>query len=195
MSEKKNEKILVGDFVKKYNEFNNDASKEAYLKKIIKRKYCPILEKKLILEMMVEKSKGDGNIAYIDMVLSKINFYISIIVLYTNLEVEKDDKGIPKTMDAYDMLKQADVFNAILNEIGEKELGELMSVNDVVLDTWHTKNTSTQAYVSSLVEKISLIFSTALGKEIGSLADALNTGTDEDKAELVASLMENFRLK
>lgn len=195
MSEKKNEKILVGEFVKKYNEFNNDASKAAYLKKIIKRTYCPILEKKLILEMMVEKSKGEGDIAYIDMVLSKINFYMSIIVLYTNLEVEKDDKGIPKTMDAYDMLKQADVFNAILNEIGEKEFGELMSVNDAALDTWHTKNTSTQAYISSLVEKVSLIFSTALGKEIGSLADMLNTGTDEDKAELVATLMENFKLK
>ena len=70
-----------------------------------------------------------------------------------------------------------------------------MSVNDAALNTWYTKNTSTQAYISDLVEKISMIFSTALGKELGSITDALNMGSDEDKASLLATLKENLKLK
>lgn len=191
----KNKKTPLNDFIKKYMSLNGEQARLGVIKSIIKRTYCPIVEKKLIIEMMVDKSKGEGNVAYIDMVLAKINFYMAIIAIYTTLEIEKDENGLPKTMEAYDMLTEADLFNAILNEIGEREFNELMTVNEAALNTWHTKNTSTQAYISNLVEKVSMIFSTALGKELGSITDALSTGTAEDKAELLAMLKENFKLK
>lgn len=190
-----NKKTLLNDFIKNYSSLNGEQAKLGMIKAIMKRTYCPIVEKKLIIEMMVDKSKGEGNVAYIDMVLAKINFYMAIIAMYTNLEIEKDEKGVAKTMEAYDMLTKADVFNAILNEIGEREFGELMTVNDAALNTWHTKNTSTQAYISGLVEKVGLIFSTTLGKELGSLTDMLSTGSEEEKADMLAALMESFKLK
>lgn len=190
----KNKKTPLNDFIKKYTSLNGEQARLGVVKSIIKRTYCPIVEKKLIIEMMIEKSKGEGDIKYIDMVLSKINFYMAIIAIYTTLEIEKDENGIPKTMEAYDMLTKADLFNAILNEIGERELGELMTVNEAALNTWHTKNTSTQAYISNLVEKIGMIFSTAMGKELGSLAEMLGD-SEEGKAELLAVLRENFKLK
>ena len=189
-----NKKTLVNDFVKKYTALNSEQAKLGMVKSIMKRTYCPIIEKKFIIEMMVDKSKGEGKVAYIDMVLAKINFYMAIIGMYTNLETEKDEKGVAKNMEAYDMLTKADIFNAVLNEIGDKELGELMTVNEAALNTWHTKNTSTAAYVSDLVEKVSIIFSAAMGKELGSLADMLGD-SEEDKAELLAVLKENFKLK
>ena len=189
-----NKKTLVNDFVKKYTALNSEQAKLGMVKSIMKRTCCPIIEKKFIIEMMVDKSKGEGKVAYIDMVLAKINFYMAIIGMYTNLETEKDEKGVAKNMEAYDMLTKADIFNAVLNEIGDKELGELMTVNEAALNTWHTKNTSTAAYVSDLVEKVSIIFSAAMGKELGSLADMLGD-SEEDKAELLAVLKENFKLK
>lgn len=176
-----NKKTPVNEFVKKYKSLSGEQAKVGMIKGIMKRTYCPILEKKYILEMMVEKSKGEGKVAYIDMVLAKINFYMAIIAMYTTLKVEKDDKGNPKTMEAYDELTKADVFNAILNEIGEKELSELMSVNEAALNTWHTRNTSTAAYISDLVEKVSMIFSAGLGKELGSITEMFNELPAEEK--------------
>ncbi len=188
-----NKKTPVNEFIKKYTSLNGEQAKLGVVKGIMKRTYCPIVEKKLILELMVEKSKGEGKTAYIDMVLAKVNFYMAIIALYTNLEIEKDDNGASKTMDAYDELTKADVFNAILKEIGEKEFGELMSVNEAALNTWHTKNTSTQAFISDLVEKVSLIFSTAMGKELGSITDMFNELPAEEKKNFFADLKDNFK--
>lgn len=176
-----NKKTPVNEFIKKYTSLSGEQAKLGVVKGIMKRTYCPILEKKILIELMVEKSKGEGKTAYIDMVLAKVNFYMAIIGLYTNLEIEKDDKGVPKTFEAYDELTKADAFNAILNELGEKELGELMSVNDAALNTWHTKNTSTAAFISDLVEKVSMIFSAGLGKELGSITEMFNELPTEEK--------------
>ena len=188
-----NKKTLVNDFVTKYNSLTGEQTKLNLVKSIMKRTYCPIIEKKLIIEMMVDKSKGEGKVTYIDMVLAKINFYMAIVGMYTNLEVERDEKGIAKTMEAYDELTKADIFNAILREIGEKELGELMTINEAALNTWHTKNTSTAAYISGLVEKVSLIFSTALGKELSGITEMFNELPADEKKNFFSILKDDFK--
>lgn len=190
-----NKKTTVTEFIKKYTSLSGEQAKLGVVKGIMKRTYCPLLEKRLLLDLMAEKSKGEGKVAYIDLVLNKLNVTMAIIALYTNLEVEKDEKGNSKSAEAYDMLRKTGAIDAIYKEIGDHELGELMMVNENVLSTWHTKNTSTQAFISDLVEKVSMIFSTAMGKEIGSLADVLSTGTEEDKAELVSALKGAFKLQ
>jgi hypothetical protein len=120
---------------------------------------------------------------------------MGIIAMYTNLEIEKDDEGVAKTMEAYDMLTEANLFNAILDVIGEREFGELMTINEAALNTWHTKNTSTAAYISDLVEKVGVIFSAGLGKELGSFMEMLNTGSEEEQIELLDTLKKNLNLK
>ena len=188
-----NKKMLVSDFINKYISLNGEQTKIALIKSIIKRTYCPILEKRFVLDMMAEKSRGEGDISYIDMVLNKLNVTMAIIILYTNLEVDKDENGASQTADAYDMLRKNGILDVIYREIGEYELGELMMVNDNVLETWHTKNTSAQAYFSNIIEKVSLIFSTAIGKELSSITDVFNELSSEEKQSFFATLKDNFK--
>ena len=188
-----NKKTPVSEFIKKYTSLSGEQTKLGVVKGIMKRTYCPILEKRLILDLMTEKSVGEGKIPYIDMVLNKLNVTMAVIALYTNLEVEKDENGVPQTAEAYDMLRKNGVLNAIYKEIGEDELGELMMVNENVLATWHTRHTSTAAYISDLVEKVSLIFSTALGKELGGITEMFNELPAEEKKNFVAQLKDNFK--
>ena len=196
------EKNLVSKFVEDFKKLSNDTNKLAMVKKHVITHYAPILKKRNVLDIMMDgcvKSGKSGK--YIDLLCSKLNFIGAILILYTDLAVDKkviNDAGKEKEVvdiwTAYDLLKESGALEMILNEIGD-DITELLSVQDQILNTWHNENVSTAAYISDVVEKISLIFSTALGKEIGSLADMLNTGTDENKAELVTALMENFKLK
>ena len=193
-----NNKTLVSKFVEDFKKLSNDANKQAMVKKHVVTHYAPILHKINVLQIMMDGCVKHGKSGrYIDMMASKLNFIGAILILYTDLEVDKTTnncKEVANIWGAYDQLKESGALDMIVNEIGS-DIEELLSIQEQLLGTWHNNNASTAAYISDVVEKISLIFSTALGKEISSLADALNTGTDEDKAELVASLMEKFRVK
>lgn len=139
---KNNKKITITTFVEGYNKLNADTAKVNYIKNIIKRTYCPLLEKKVVLQLFLDQSTvtQDNGIKYIDMFLSRINFISSIIVLYTNLEMEKDDKNRPDTFKMYDLLKQADLINLICGLIGETEMKELADIYQCLLDTFSNKN-------------------------------------------------------
>lgn len=182
------EKKLVSKFIENYVGLKNDTVKTGQVHSIIRRTYCPLLEKKLILEMMAEKSAVMDPVPYIDMVLSKLNLTMAILALYTYLEVDKDENGVPKTFEAYDLLIQYDLLNAICNEIGEREINELLSVQEAVLDTWHTKNTSTEAYISGLVEKASEKIGVVAGAGAQQLAEVFE---DETKINRLIDTWQN----
>lgn len=194
-----NEKTLVSKFVENFNKLKDDANKQALVKKHVVTHYAPILHKMNVLNIMVDGCVKQGKAGkYIDMIQSKMTFISAILVLYTDLNVDKvttsEGKEVPDVWTAYDQLKESGALDMILNEIGS-DLEELISVQDQVLGTWHNENASVSAFLSDLVEKVSMIFSAGLGKELGSLTDMLATGSDEDKANLLATLKENFKLK
>jgi hypothetical protein len=197
------EKILVSKFVEDFKKLSNDTDRQVMVSEHVVRHYAPILNKKNVLDIMMDGCVKTGKSGrYIDLLVSKLNFIGATLILYTDLAIDKKvisdsdgkDKEVADMWATYDLLKESGVLEIILNEIGS-DIEELLFIQEQLLGTWHNENASTTAYISDMVEKISLIFSTALGKEISSLADALNTGTDEDKAELVMSLMEKFRVK
>ena len=68
-------KILVSDFVKQYNKLSDESLKNKKVKSIIKRTYCPILEKKIILDLMLTKSinTNEKDSKHIDMFVNRIN--------------------------------------------------------------------------------------------------------------------------
>ena len=185
MSETK--KILVTDFVKKYNEVKSADLKTKQVQGIMKRIYCPILEKKKILDLMLEKSVVEDDIKHIDMFVNKLNFYSAIISIYTNITPEKDENGIVKSYEMYDLLIENNIMSTILEIIGERELCELTSVNGLLLDTWHMKNTSSEAYVNNLVETAAQKLGTYAGFGMDKLADVLG---DEKKMNKVISALD-----
>lgn len=190
MSETK--KILVTDFVKKYNEVKSADLKTKQVQGIMKRTYCPILEKKKILDLMLDKSVVEDDIKHIDMFVNKLNFYSAIISIYTNIAPEKDENGIVKSYEMYDLLIENNIMSTILEIIGERELGELTSVNGLLLDTWHMKNTSSEAYVNNLVETASQKLGTYAGFGMDKLADVLS---DEKKMNKIMATLEKVAKK
>ena len=185
MSETK--KILVTEFVKQYKELTDDKLKDRKVKSIIRRTYCPILEKKIILDLMLSKSINEDGSKHIDLFVNRINFIAAIISLYTTLLPEKDENGISKTYEMYDLLVENDILNKIFENIGEKEIGELTSINGVVMDNWYATNTSTEAYVSNLLETVSRKFGAYIGVGLEKMADALG---DEVKMQRATNFLD-----
>lgn len=190
MSEAK--KILVTDFVKKYNEIKSADLKEKQIQKIIKRTYCPIIEKRMILNLMLEKSVVEDDVPYIDMFVNKLNFYAAIISLYTYIIPEKDEKDVPKSYEMYDLLMENNLINPIFETIGERELGELTSINKLLLDNWYAQHTSSQAYINGLVETASYKFGVFAGAGMDKLADVLS---DEKKMDKIIGILDKVLKK
>lgn len=180
-------KILVTEFVKQYKELTEEKLKDRKIKSIIRRTYCPVLEKKIILDLMLSKSINEEGSKYIDLFVNRINFIAAIISLYTTLLPEKDENGISKTYEMYDLLVENNILSKIYENIGERELAELTSINDVVMDTWYGANKSTEAYVSNLLETASRKFGVYIGVGLEKMADALG---DEVKMQRATNLLD-----
>ena len=190
MSDKK-ERITVSAFVNGYNKLINSELKNKYVKGHVTTTYAPILTKINILNLMHEKSVVDGKIKYIDLTVSKLNLIMAILVLYTDVEPDKNEEGKPMTWDAYDKLKSTGLLEKILECIGE-DIEELMSVQKNIMDTWHMKNSSTEAYIANLVETASQRFGIVAGAGMEKLSEVM---ADEKKMEKVMSAFEKVLKK
>lgn len=190
MSEKI-ERITVSTFVDGYNKLISDQLKEKYVKKHVLTTYSSILSKRNVLQLMTEKSVVDGSVKYIDLTVSKLNLIMAILVLYTDIEPDKDEDGKPMTWASYDALKSTGLLEKILECIGD-DIEELLSVQKDVLDTWHMKNASPEAYVTNLVETASQRFGIAAGVVMGKLTELLD---DEIKMKKITSIIEKAMKK
>lgn len=181
------EKITVSEFANKYNKLTNAQLKEKYVKEHIKKTYATLLSKMTILNLMNEKSVVDDSVKYIDLVVSKLNFVMAILVLYTDIEPDKSEDGKPLTWDAYDTLKSTGLLDEIIRNIGEEEMEELLSVQKNVMDTWHMQNKSTEAYITNLVEVAARKFSVIAGVSMDKLSEVLS---DEIKMKKIISAFD-----
>ena len=194
MSEVK-ERISVSTFVDRYNKLTNDQLKNKYVKEHIKTTYAPLLSKLTILNLMHDKSVVNGDVKYVDMVTSKLNLNMAILVLYTDIEPDKkeneDGTTTTLTWEAYDVLKSNGLLDIIIEDIGE-DIGELLSVQKDILDTWYLKNKSTEAYVESLIETASKKFGAYAGFGMDKLADVLS---DEKKMNKIMIALDKVSKK
>lgn len=197
MSNTETNKTLVSKFVEDFKKVTNDNNKLAMVKKHVTRHYAPILHKRNVLDIVMEGCIRQGKSGkFVDLMASKLNFIGAILILYTDLAVDKttnsEGKEVANIWEAYDLLKESGALDMILQEIGS-DLEELISVQDHVLSTWQNENASVAAYISDLVEKVSMIFSTALGKELGSITEVFNELPAEEKQNFFDVLRDNFK--
>lgn len=176
-----NKKISVSEFFKEYKTLQNEEIKNRKIKALIKRTYCPIVEKRMVLELMLEKSIVEDKVKYIDMCTNRINFIAVIVSLYTYLLPDKDENGVPETCKMYDLLVEHDVLDKILEYIGEKEITELTSINATLFDNWYATNTSTKAYISNLANDMSQKFGVVASVGMEKLAEVLDDETKMKK--------------
>lgn len=176
-----NKKISVSKFIKEYKTLQNEEIKNRKIKGLIKRTYCPVIEKRMVLELMLKKSIVEDNVKYIDMFTNRINFIGAITSLYTYLLPDKDENDVPETDKMYDLLVEYDVLDKILECIGEKEITELTSINATLFDNWYATNTSTKAYISNLANDMSQKVGVVASVGIEKLAEVLDDETKMKK--------------
>lgn len=171
MEKQKNERILLSDFAKKYNGMNSKEAKKKYVASHVIKTYCPVIEKKLVLELLLNDSIviQDNGIQYIDMFLSKINLVGSVIALYTDITMNKDSEGKAKIFEGYDILMESNLFAEICDVIGENELKELTNINKSLMDTFYNRTGSTQAFVANQLDRFAKVFSAFTGDAINQL--------------------------
>lgn len=153
-------KTSVKDFVTKFKLLKSEETRKAAIKKIVYRSYCPIAEKQIALRASLDKSinKTEDDVQYIDLFASRINSTMMAVMLYTNLQLEKNEKGVPMVLEGYDLLFESGVLELICDEIGKDELAEFNLVNKTVIDTWHSQHSSAEAVVTNLINKVCASF-------------------------------------
>ena len=132
----------------------NDETKQKMLESIITRKYCPVLEKKVILQTMFDKTivTGPNGVSHMDYFLSKVNMVTTTLILYTNIKVSKNDGSETTAFDDYDMLRQRNLMDMIWETIGKDELDELLSINGLIMNNYMEENKTADAYLKKYVD-------------------------------------------
>lgn len=154
-------KIDVPEFIRRYNLLKTDEQRDEFVRNIIWRTYCPVLEKKLVLQTILDKSitTGKNGVKYIDMFLSKINMTTTILILYTKLNIVKTDDSTTNAFQDYDLLFENGLIDQICAIVGEHELDELMTINGLLMDNFHEENKNIEAYIAKYTEA----FATTIG--------------------------------
>lgn len=147
-------KIDVPEFIRRYNLLKTDEQRDEFVRNIIWRTYCPVLEKKLVLQTILDKSitTGKNGVQYIDMFLSKINMTTTILILYTKLNIVKTDDSTTNAFQDYDLLFENGLLDQICAIVGEHELNELMTINGLLMDNFHDENKTIDAYIAKYTE-------------------------------------------
>lgn len=57
-------KIDVPEFIRRYNLLKTDEQRDEFVRNIIWRTYCPVLEKKLVLQTILDKSITTGKTGF-----------------------------------------------------------------------------------------------------------------------------------
>jgi len=152
------DKIKASEFIAKYKTLADGIQKESYIREIINDTYVPVALKIGTAESMVNKSvKSENGVFIIDENVLFINFYLSIIGLYTMLDLEGEDPLV-----LYDELKSSRALDDIATAFYDcKDAGEFNMIYHNV-----EKNKRAQLNSPSLV----------VGEMIGSFAEKVNDG-------------------
>ena len=161
------------EFVEKYNDMANNTLKEQLLSKIKITPYVSIIKKDAYAQLIVDKTTFEQE-AYDDNGVTKyrktdkirvnsvgqyVQFCRAVIELYTDLEIDDDDKGFIK---GYDALKSSGLLDILMVGsdktdplIPMSELSEFKTILTMKQSDTQFNETTAQAFISKQNGKIS----------------------------------------
>lgn len=200
------------EFVEKYNNTANNTLKEQLLSKIKITPYVSIIKKDAYAQLIVDKTTfeqesydDNGETMYrktdkirINSVAQYIQFCRAVIELYTDLEIDEDDKGFIK---GYDALKSSGLLDVLM--VGSdkvdplipiSELSEFKTILTMKQSDTQFNETTTQAFISKQIGRISDLANATLTP----LMDVVSKKLDEIPKEDLDKVVEfakngNFR--
>ena len=193
------------EFVEKYNNTANNTLKEQLLSKIKITPYVSIIKKDAYAQLIVnrtmfeQESYDDNGVTKyrktdkirINSVAQYVQFCRAVIELYTDLDIDEDDKGFIK---GYDALKSSGLLDILMVGsdkadplIPMSELSEFKTILTMKQSDTQFNETTTQAFISKQIGRIS-----DLGKAtITPLIDVVSKKLDKiPKEDLKGKILE-----
>ena len=161
------------EFVEKYNNTANNTLKEQLLSKIKITPYVSIIKKDAYAQLIVnrtmfeQESYDDNGVTKyrktdkirVNSVAQYVQFCRAVIELYTDLEIDEDDKGFIK---GYDALKSSGLLDILMVGsdkvdplIPMSELSEFKTILTMKQSDTQFNETTTQAFISKQIGRIS----------------------------------------
>ena len=196
------------EFVEKYSNTANSTLKEQLLNTIKITPYVSIIKKDAYAQLIVDKTTFEQE-AYDDNGVTKyrkrdkirvnsvaqyIQFCRAVIELYTDLEIDEDDKGFIK---GYDALKSSGLLDILM--VGSDKVDPLIPMSELsefktILTTKQSdtqfNETTTQAFISKQIERISDLANATLTP----LIDAVSKKLDSLSNDELRRILDDYKL-
>lgn len=194
-------KIL--EFVEKYNNMANNTLKEQLLSKIKITPYVSIIKKDAYAQLIVnrtmfeQESYDDNGVTKyrktdkirVNSVAQYVQFCRAVIELYTDLEIDEDDKGFIK---GYDALKSSGLLDILMVGsdkadplIPMSELSEFKTILTMKQSDTQFNETTTQAFISKQIGRISDLANATLIPLVDVLSKKLDEIPKEDLDKVI----------
>ena len=186
------------EFVEKYNDMANNTLKEQLLSKIKITPYVSIIKKDAYAQLIVDKTTFEQE-AYDDNGVTKyrktdkirvnsvgqyVQFCRAVIELYTDLEIDDDDKGFIK---GYDALKSSGLLDILMVGsdktdplIPMSELSEFKTILSMKQSDVQFNETTTRAFISKQIGRISDLANATLTPLVNVVSNKLDEIPKED---------------
>lgn len=194
-------KIL--ELVKKYNSYNNSTLKASLLKDIKITPYVSIIKKDTYAQLIVDKTTfeqeaydDNGKTKYrktdkirINSVAQYVQFCRAVIELYTDLEIDEDDKGFIK---GYDALKSSGLLDILIVGSEQREplipmseLSEFKTILSMKQSDVQFNETTAQAFISKQIGRISDLANATLAPIVDIISKKIDGIPKEDLLKVV----------
>lgn len=194
-------KIL--ELVEKYNNYNNSTLKESLLKGIKITPYVSIVKKDAYAQLIVDRTTfeqevydDNGKTKYrktdkikINSVAQYVQFCRAVIELYTDLEIDEDDKGFIK---GYDALKSSGLLDILIVGSEQREplipmsgLSEFKTILSMKQSDVQFNETTAQAFISKQIGRISDLANATLAPIVDIISKKIDGIPKEDLLKVV----------
>lgn len=196
-------KIL--EFVERYNNIANQQLKDRFIKEKVKiTPYVSIIKKDAYAQLIVDKTTfeqeaydDNGTTKYrktdkirVNSVAQYVQFCRAVIELYTDLEIDKDDKGFIKE---YDALKSSGLLDILMGGsplISMSELSEFKTILTMKQSDIQFNETTAQAFISKQIGRISDLASATLTP----LVEIVNKKFDSLPNDELRKILDDYKL-
>ena len=196
------------EFVEKYNNMANNTLKEQLLSKIKITPYVSIIKKDAYAQLIVDKttfeqeSYDDSGVTKyrktdkirVNSVAQYVQFCRAVIELYTDLEIDEDDKGFIK---GYDALKSSGLLDILMVGsdkadplIPMSELSEFNTILTMKQSDTQFNETTTQAFISKQIGRISDLANATLTP----LMDVVSKKLDSLSNDELRKILDDYKL-
>lgn len=196
--------MKIKEFVEKYNSLSNKQLKENFITQQVKiTPYVSIIKKDAYSQLIVDKTTfeqeaydDNGKTKYrktdkirVNSVAQYVQFCRAVIELYTNLEIDEDDKGFIK---GYDALKSSGLLDILMVGsdktdplIPMSELSEFKTILTMKQSDTQFNETTTQAFINKQIDRISDLANATLTPLMDVVSKKLDEIPKEDLDKVV----------